>query len=110
MGNEEIPSFWCLRETRRFVDWLRAREPHVVDGAAVADWMEGCPPGPWYDLLRQAVEEHTLETGGRDVPVDHMFEWLGEWGREIRRRQRCYATILRSCTGNRPRGRPHLQH
>ena len=87
MGNEEIPSFWRLRETRGFVDWLRAREPRVVDGAAVAGWMEECPPGPWYDLLRQAVEEHTLETGGGDVPVDHMVEWLAEWGREIRRRQ-----------------------
>ena len=87
MGNEEIPRFWRLRETRRLVDWLRAREPRVVDGAAVAGWMEGCPSGPWYDLLRQAIEEHTLETGGGDVPVDHMVEWLAEWGREIRRRQ-----------------------
>ena len=27
MANEEIPNFWRLRETHRFVDWLRAREP-----------------------------------------------------------------------------------
>ena len=100
MGNDEIPSFWRLRETRRFVDWLRAREPRIVDGAAVAGWMEGCPPGPWYDLLRQAVEEHTLETGGGDVPVDHMIEWLAEWGREIRRRQ--HGLLL--LTGHRSKG------
>ena len=100
MGNEEIPSFWRLRETRGFVDWLRAREPRVVDGAAVARWMEGCPPGPWYDLLRQAIEEHTLETGGGDVPVDHMVEWLAEWGREIRRRQ--HGLLL--LTGHRAKG------
>ena len=87
MANEEIPSFWRLRETRRFVDWLRAREPRVVDGAALHGWAEACPSGPWYDLLRQAIEEHTLETGGGDVPVSHVIEWLAEWGREIRRRQ-----------------------
>ena len=88
IGNEEIPSFWRLRETRTFVEWLRQREPRVVDGAALASWAEGCPPGPWHDLLRQAVEEHRLETAGGDVPVDHVVEWLAEWGREIRRRQR----------------------
>ena len=27
MGNEEIPNFWRLRETRAFIDWVRAKEP-----------------------------------------------------------------------------------
>ena len=56
MGNEEIPSFWRLRETRAFVDWLRSREPRVVDGAAPRGWAEACPSGPWslnYPLLSQ---------------------------------------------------------
>ncbi|MDE0388708.1 MAG: RecQ family ATP-dependent DNA helicase, partial [Rhodospirillales bacterium] len=87
MGNEEIPRFWRLRETRAFVDWLRARKPGVVDGAALCAWAEVRPPGPWHDLLRQAVDEHALETGGAEVPVDHVIEWLAEWGREVRRRQ-----------------------
>ena len=87
MGNEEIPNFWRLRETRTFVDWLRARKPRVVDGAALRGWAEACPLDPWYDLLRQAIEEHALETGGGEVPVDHVVEWLAEWGRDIRRRQ-----------------------
>ena len=87
MGNEEIPNFWRLRETRAFVDWLRARKPRVVDGAALRAWAEARPPGPWHDLLRQAVDEHALETGGAEMPVDHVIEWLAEWGREIRRRQ-----------------------
>ena len=43
---------------------------------------------PWYNLLRRAVEEHTVETGGGKVPVDNVVEWLAEWGREIHRRQR----------------------
>ena len=95
MGNEETPSFWHLRETRAFLAWLRAREPRVVDGIALAGWAEACPSGPWYDLLRQAVEEHVLETGGRETPVDHFIEWLAEWGRDIRRRQR--SLLLLTC-------------
>ena len=88
MGNEEIPNFWRLRETQTFVDWARARKPRVVDGAALRDWMRSKPKDPWHDLLRQATEEHALETGGGDMPVDHFIEWLAEWGREIRRSQR----------------------
>ena len=34
------------------------------------------------------MEEHALETGGGETPVDHFIEWLAEWGRDIRRRQR----------------------
>ena len=100
MANEEIPNFWRLREARRFVDWLRAREPRVVDGAALRGWAEACPSGPWYDLLRQAIEEHTLETGGSEAPVSHVVEWLAEWGREIRRRQ--HGLLL--LTGYRAKG------
>ena len=87
IGNEEIPRFWRLRETRGFVDWLLARKPRVVDGTALRAWADAQPPGAWYDLLRQAVDEQALETGGAEVPVDHVIEWLAEWGREIRRRQ-----------------------
>ena len=88
MGDEEIPGFWRLRETRAFVDWLRACKPRIVDGAALKNRVEGYPADPWHDLLRQAVEEHTLETGDGETPVEHFIEWLAEWGREVRRRQR----------------------
>ena len=88
MGNEEIPSFWHLRETRTFVEWLRGRDPRLVDGEDLSEWLDACPPGLWIDLLRQAVDEYALETGGAEVPVDHLIEWLAEWGRDVRRRQR----------------------
>ena len=88
MGNEDIPRFWLLRETRAFVEWLRAREPSIVDGATLRAWIGAHPPGPWNDLLRQAVEEHALETGGGETPTGHVVEWLAEWGRDVRRRQR----------------------
>ncbi|MDE0280261.1 MAG: RecQ family ATP-dependent DNA helicase [Gammaproteobacteria bacterium] len=88
MANEDIPGFWRLRETRMFVEWLRRRVPRVVDGASLRDWTDAQPSGSWHDLLRQAVEEHALENGDGEIPVDHFIEWLAEWGRDIRRRQR----------------------
>ena len=88
MANEEIPNFWRLRETRAFVHWLRERESRIVDGASLRAWVDARPADPWHDLLRQAIEEHALESGGGETPVDHFIEWLAEWGRDIRRRQR----------------------
>ena len=88
MGNEEIPGFWRLRETRAFIEWLRSRETGVVDGAALCGWANACASNPWNELLRQAIDEHALETGGAETPVKHFIEWLAEWGQEIRRRQR----------------------
>ncbi len=87
MGNEEIPSFWRLRETRAFVEWLRGRQPRIVNGDALRRWVNARPSDPWHDLLRQSIEEHALETGDGETPVDHVIEWLAEWGRDIRRRQ-----------------------
>ena len=90
MGNEEMPGFWHLRETQALVEWLRGRETKLVDGTALRGWMNARPSeGPWIELLREALEEHDLETGeGAEVPVDHFIEWLAEWGREARRRPR----------------------
>ena len=89
VGNEEIPRFWRLRETRALVEWLRGRESRLVAGADLRGWLEERPSGPWIELLREAVDEHALETGGgAEVPVGHFIEWLAEWGRDVRRRQR----------------------
>ena len=87
MGNETIPSIWYLRETWALVAWLRNRTPPTVDGDALNAWIENQPAGPWYDLLRQAVEDYRLETGGGETPVEHCVEWLAEWSRDVRQRQ-----------------------
>ena len=88
MGNEEIPSFWHLRETRMFVEWLRGRESRTVGSADLRGWLEAQASGPWNDLLRQALDEYALETSDAEMSVDHFIEWLAEWGRDVRRRQR----------------------
>ena len=89
MGDEEIPRFWHLREVREMVNRLRGAETPLVSGAALRAWVDTHPPGPWIDLLREALDEHAHETGeDAEVPVDHFVEWLAEWGRDVRRRPR----------------------
>lgn len=88
MGNEEIPSFWRLRETQKFVAWLRGCESGLVDETKLRDWLATQALGPWIELLREAIDQYALETGGEETPATRLIEWLAEWGREIRRRQR----------------------
>ena len=87
LGNEEIPSFWRLRETSSLVNWIRGRKPRIVDGQALDGWLASRPRDPWHDLLRQAMDELLMETAGGEIPADHLLEWLAEWGRDVRRRQ-----------------------
>ena len=87
MGNEEVAWFWRLRETRSLVEWLRGREKGVVDGKTLRARVNAYAPNAWNELLRQAIDEHELETGGAEAPVSRVVEWLAEWGRDIRRRQ-----------------------
>ena len=86
-GDEEIPGFWHLRETQALVGWVRERDPRVVDASSLREWIGGRPPGPWNDLLRQAIREHALEASRGEVATESFLEWLAEWGRDCRRRQ-----------------------
>jgi ATP-dependent DNA helicase RecQ len=87
MADEERPPFWRLRETQAMIDWLKARKSKLINAAIVGEWLNSNPSGPWWDLVRDAVEEYALETGGAELPIGHFIEWLAEWGREARRRQ-----------------------
>ena len=115
MGNDAIPSFWKLRETAQFVKWLRERNPRIVDSAALRAWAGENAAGPWNGLLRQAIEEHCLESGESETPAGHFIEWLAEWGREARRRQqglllltahRAKGLEVRTCLSARRRMEP----
>ena len=87
IANEETAQFWRLRETQAMVDWLRAQETRLLDPAAIDEWLGTQTTGPWWTLLRQAVQEYALETTSAELPIDHFIDWLAEWGREIRRQQ-----------------------
>ncbi|MDQ1813662.1 RecQ family ATP-dependent DNA helicase [Massilia sp. CCM 9210] len=100
LANEETAQFWRLRETQALVRSLRGDEAALVDTAAIEAWLDARAPGTWINLLRQAVQEYALETGGAELPVAHFIEWLAEWGREARRRQ----TGLLLLTAHRAKG------
>ncbi|NHZ62106.1 RecQ family ATP-dependent DNA helicase [Massilia genomosp. 1] len=100
LANEETAQFWRLRETQALVRWLRQDAAALVDTAAIDAWLDTQPHGTWLALLRQAVREYALETGGAELPVAHFIEWLAEWGREARRRQ----TGLLLLTAHRAKG------
>jgi ATP-dependent DNA helicase RecQ len=86
-GDEDTPSFWWLRETQALVAWVREPEQKLLDGATLTRWLAERPPGPWWDLLREAAAQYAADTSGAELPAPHFVEWLAEWGREFRRRQ-----------------------
>ena len=88
VANEDINYFWQLRPIRSLVQWLRCRDPQHVNAQDLKDRVEAGPADCWQELLVQAVEEHELESGDGDIPVGNFIEWLAEWCRDLRRRQR----------------------
>ena len=88
MANEDFSGIWHLRETQALVNWLRDRNSRLVASADLKEWLLVQPHGPWMELLSEAIEEYDLETGGGENSVEQFNEWLAEWGRDARRRQR----------------------
>ncbi|WP_322401168.1 RecQ family ATP-dependent DNA helicase [Massilia luteola] len=87
-ADEEMVHCWHLREARDLVEWLRGRDGGLISAGDVGDWLAAQRDGPWWTLLRDAVEQYGLETAQSVLPREHFIEWLAEWGREVRRRQR----------------------
>jgi len=100
MADESNLTFWRLRETQAMMDWLDTRDSKLIDAAGLKKWLDDRPEGNWWSLLREAVDEYGLETGGVELPARHFIEWLVDWGREVRRRQ----TGLMLLTGHRAKG------
>ncbi len=88
LANEDFSGIWHLRETQSMLSWVHGRDSRLVSGADLKEWLAQQIPGPWIELLSEAIEEYDLETGGGENSVDHFVEWLAEWGRDARRRQR----------------------
>ncbi|MFD0981157.1 RecQ family ATP-dependent DNA helicase [Tropicimonas aquimaris] len=86
-ANAEPPNFWRLRETQALVNWLRARDRSGIHVSELSEWMEAQPDGPWWSILRDGVEDFAREIGDRATDRKDIFEWLAEWGRDVRKRQ-----------------------
>jgi len=100
MASEDTANIWRLRETQALVDWLNSQPQKLVDTVMIQQWLEAQAQGPWWAVLREAVEAYALETNGAELPRGHFQEWLAEWGREFRRRQ----TGLLLLTAHRAKG------
>jgi ATP-dependent DNA helicase RecQ len=100
MAYEQPPHFWRLRETQALIRWLKESEQKLLRPAAVQEWLERQPPGPWFDLLREAADAYAVEVADAELPREHFLEWLAEWGRDARRRQ----TGLMLVTAHRAKG------
>ena len=88
MANEDFTGFWHLRETRALVRWACERESKLITCDGLRAWLDGQTSTPWIEVLAEAVSAYDMETGGTETPADHFVEWLAEWGRDFRRRQR----------------------
>ena len=88
MANEELSVVWHLRETQSLVDWLRGRDSRLLKSTDLDDWLVEQSPGPWTEMLREAIDEYAMETANAENTADHFIEWLAEWAREVRQRQR----------------------
>ena len=88
LANETFTGFWFLRETQKLLDSLENRDSQLVTSKDAQHWLAAQPVGPWIELLSEAVHQYALETSGVETPVANFVEWLAEWGREARRRQR----------------------
>jgi len=87
-AREELSSFWRARETQKFLTTLEAGGSTTIETAKIRHYRTGLPEDPWAALLAQALEELMLEESHAAVlPTAFVYNWLGEWSREIRRRQ-----------------------
>jgi ATP-dependent DNA helicase RecQ len=87
MADERMPSFWRLRETQLLLTWLEAGGQPFLNDGSLLEWLRCQTSNPWWEMLREAVDEYLLETRGSELPAAHLREWLAEWGQEVRRRQ-----------------------
>ncbi len=88
LANEGDLSVWHLRETQALRQQAQRHGTALIGNGDLKAWVDRQQRGPWIDLLAQALEEHELETGGAAVPPASFIEWLAEWCRDTRRRQR----------------------
>ena len=87
-AREELSSFWRARETQRLLRTLDSCDSTAIETQELRRHRADVGEGPWADLLAQALDELLLEEGRATVlPIAFVRNWLGEWSKEIRRRQ-----------------------
>ena len=100
VAREDLSFFWHLRETRSLREWVANLSDGLVDRTKLGAWLEAQTAGPWTEVLREAIDDFTLEATAAEMPVQAFNVWLAEWGRDLRRRQ----TGLLLLTAHRAKG------
>ncbi len=88
VARDEVPNPWYMIETQSFVHWLKyTRDRSAIRIDEINDWLVNKPSGPWWDLLRDGIEELSNEVRNRRISRDFILDWLAEWIRSARRKQ-----------------------
>ncbi len=88
LANQAPSGFWRLRETQCLLDWLGRHPAPSIRAEDVSTWLGRKPTGPWWSLLREGIEELGRELEDRETTSRDVIEWLAEWGREVRKKQK----------------------
>ena len=67
-ANEDQMSLWHLRETQALRHKIQQHGTALVRSGDLRAWMGSLPPGPWTELLSQAIDEFDIESGGAEMP------------------------------------------
>ncbi len=87
-AREDAASFWRARGTQEFLGALRSSGAATVTKRTLERHRDECSEDPWGELLAQALDELLLEeSAATRLPVTFVQNWLGEWSREVRRKQ-----------------------
>ena len=87
VSREDFTATWQLRETQALLNWA-GRHGGLLKAEDLLRWLRDQPSGPWNELLVEALEAYLTEKSNEELPVDAFREWLAEWARDNRRRQR----------------------
>ena len=101
-ATEKPAKFWRLRETQKFIHWLKTQKHADLSTSALADWAAQQTDGKWWTLLKEGIGTLVGELGGQGTQVNRrvVLEWLAEWSRDA---HRCQSGLL-LLTAHRAKG------
>ena len=86
-AQEDFTATWQLRETQGLLAWA-AQQGATVDPRQALDRLRTQTRNTWTELLLQAMETCAAEASGNTMTPGEFNEWIAEWARDNRRRQR----------------------
>ena len=88
MANIEIPKVWRLRETLSFESELRKNQNRLLCIEDIRLILSKQTRNKWVDLLAEGLDELECELGTGMMSVPDIIDWLAEWSRQTRSKQR----------------------